>query len=83
MAEIVNLTAKRALASDNNRNLSLDDLVQIVKDDPDAEGATGYIIIPVKRDENGHFAVGASYRSNMHVTELVYALTKTLRAASE
>lgn len=78
MSNVESLAPKRALVKNDNRGLTLDDLVQIVKNDPDHQGATGYIIIPVLQEENTTMTVGASFRSNLNHPELAYALQVTL-----
>jgi hypothetical protein len=81
---VESFAAHRATKTQDNRGLTLDDLVQIVRDDPDHQDATGYIIIPVRvRAEDRALDVGASFRSNISRAELTHALSMTLHRTME
>lgn len=76
MAEVENLTARRALQTNNNRGLDFDTLCDIVKDDPDSARATKYLIVALEEfspEEGGGIKNLNYYMANMSRTEVVAA----------
>lgn len=73
--EIVNLKARRAVATHNNKGLSLDDLVQIVKDDKEVyDEANAYMLIPVVLSEEGFVTGCVAFYGNISKMQAHYVL---------
>ena len=74
MTEPVNLNAHRAITKNDNRNLSLDDLVTLIKQDEDAKTANGYIVIPVRLEEDGSVSGVMSFWANLNKAQGYFAM---------
>ena len=74
MTEPVNLNAHRAITKNDNRNLSLDDLVTLIKQDEDAKTANGYIVVPVRLDEDGSVSGVMSFWANLNKSQGYFAM---------
>ena len=75
MTDPVNLNAHRAIVKNDNRNLTLDDLVSLVKEDEDAKNANGYIIIPVRLEEGGAVSGVMSFWANLNKAQGYFAMS--------
>jgi hypothetical protein len=73
MAEIENLNARRALQTNDNRKLSLDELVDILKNDPEAADATKFVIVAIEPYPDGGIKSLNYYMANMSRTEIIAA----------
>ena len=76
MAEVENLNARRALQTNDNRKLSFEELVDIVRNDPDAKLANKFMIVAIEAypdDKGGGIKNLDYYMANMSRTEIIAA----------
>ena len=73
MAEVENLNTHRALQINDNRKLSLDELVDILKNDPEAAAATKFMIVAIEPYTDGGVKTLTYYMANMSRTEIIAA----------
>jgi hypothetical protein len=76
---VTNLVARRAVDKNDNRQLTFDDLVDIVKNDEDGKAADAYMIISIKKNPGDDgIATFCCFQSKMNRTESTAVLAMAL-----